>query len=425
MAALQSVVRKAAFHLMKKQVAACCVPVRWLNLQEYQSKRLMADAGINVQKFKLAEDLHEAEVIAAAKDFKVDEYVIKAQILAGGRGKGTFDNGFKGGVHLTKNPADVPSLVEKMIGHKLVTKQTGKQGVMVKSVMVAEALNIERETYLAILMDREAVGPVLVGSPQGGMDIEEVARSSPDAIFKEYVDIVEGIRDDQANRMATNLGFLGDKHKQASDQIKKLYELFIKVDATQVEINPFGETDDGRVVCFDAKFNFDDNAAFRQESIFELDDMMENDHREREAAKWDLNYIGMDGNIGCLVNGAGLAMATMDIVKLHGGEPANFLDCGGGVTEQQVLRAFGILTSDPNVKAILVNIFGGIVNCETIAKGIRNACRNIELKIPLVVRLEGTNVDSAKRILRTSGLPITPADDFADAAEKAVQSLKQ
>ncbi|KAK1799890.1 hypothetical protein P4O66_006407 [Electrophorus voltai] len=593
------------------------------------------------------------------------EIVLKAQILAGGRGKGLFDSGLKGGVHLTKDPAVVGDLASKMLGFHLTTKQTPKEGVKVKTVMVAEALDISRETYFAILMDRSCNGPVMVGSPQGGMDIEEVADRTPELIFKETIDIFEGVRDDQAQRMAANLGFRGPLEKQAAEQMKKLYELFVKVDATQVEVNPLGETPEGQVVCFDAKINFDDNAEFRQKTVFAMDETDESDPMETEAAKYDLKYIGLDGNIACFVNGAGLAMATCDIIDLHGGKPANFLDLGGGVKENQVYAAFKLLTGDPKskdtgargpeppgpvrleaqagpapipvweksikargvvteldcrvhahrtrdddgddgrehavrnrnccvvlpepatphasgrqssgpalghtgkpgtlrpyrhvcaflsvlqrercfdddqyrpdavtahqgrlsdslsvsaavdmwknteteservnsggkvenvfrkssclfhfecslavvmrflhmgrvlarsplvccrtleapwadgvvftlsarlrscvrdivksgflfravpdeVEAILVNIFGGIVNCAIIANGITKACRELELKVPLVVRLEGTNVKEAKRILAESGLSITAANDLDDAAQKAVAAI--
>lgn len=351
------------------------------------------------------------------------EIVLKAQILAGGRGKGVFNSGLKGGVHLTKDPKVVGELAQQMIGYNLATKQTPKEGVKVNKVMVAEALDISRETYLAILMDRSHNGPVIVGSPQGGVDIEEVAASSPELIFKEQIDIFEGIKDSQAQRMAENLGFLGSLKNQAADQITKLYHLFLKIDATQVEVNPFGETPEGQVVCFDAKINFDDNAEFRQKDIFAMDDKSENEPIENEAARYDLKYIGLDGNIACFVNGAGLAMATCDIIFLNGGKPANFLDLGGGVKEAQVYEAFKLLTSDPKVEAILVNIFGGIVNCAIIANGITKACRELELKVPLVVRLEGTNVQEAQNILKSSGLPITSAVDLEDAAKKAVASV--
>uniref|UniRef100_A0A8C5DA92 succinate--CoA ligase (GDP-forming) n=1 Tax=Gouania willdenowi TaxID=441366 RepID=A0A8C5DA92_GOUWI len=328
------------------------------------------------------------------------EIVLKAQILAGGRGKGVFDSGLKGGVHLTKDPVVVGELAKQMLGFNLTTKQTPKDGVKVNTVMVAEALDISRETYFAILMDRAYNGPVMVGSPQGGMDIEEVAASTPELIFKETIDIIEGLQEEQALRMASNLGFKGSLQRQAADQIKRLYDLFLKVDATQVEINPLGETPEGQVVCFDAKINFDDNAEFRQKAVFAMDDMTESDPTEMEAAKWDLKYIGLDGNIACFVNGAGLAMATCDIIDLHGGKPANFLDLGGGVKERQVYEAFKLLSADPKVEAILVNIFGGIVNCAIIANGITKACRELELKVPLVVRLEGNKNIHLNQLLK-------------------------
>ncbi|KAK7489681.1 hypothetical protein BaRGS_00019076 [Batillaria attramentaria] len=419
---MASALTRCALRRLNPQNAAVVLSqVRWLNLQEYQSKKLMADCGITVQKFEVASSPEDSKTIASR--LRVPEYVVKAQILAGGRGKGTFDTGFKGGVHLTKDPSKVEELVKSMLGHKLTTKQTTKEGVKVSKVMVAEAMDISRETYFAIIMDRTFGGPVMVGSPYGGVDIEEVAEKHPEAIFKDPIDIMSGITAQQAANMAENLGFVGPKSVQAAEEIKKLYKLFLTVDATQVEINPFGETPDGRVVCFDAKINFDDNAEFRQKQIFDMDDMVESDPREVEASKYNLNYIGMDGNIACLVNGAGLAMATMDIIKLHGGSPANFLDVGGTVTENQVFHAFKLLTSDSQVKAILVNIFGGIVNCATIARGITNACKSINLKLPLVVRLEGTNVDEAKKILAESNLPIVAAENLDDAARKAVASL--
>uniref|UniRef100_A0A7J7UEE9 Succinate--CoA ligase [GDP-forming] subunit beta, mitochondrial n=1 Tax=Myotis myotis TaxID=51298 RepID=A0A7J7UEE9_MYOMY len=390
--------------LAARSQAAHFTPRRWLNLQEYQSKKLMADNGVKVQRFFVVDTANEA--LEAAKKLNAKEIVLKAQILAGGRGKGVFSSGLKGGVHLTKDPKVVGQLAKQMIGYNLTTKQTPKEGVKVNKLMVAEALNISRETYFAILMD-----------------IEEVAASSPELIFKEQIDIMEGIKDSQAQRMAENLGFLGPLKNQAADEIKKLYHLFLKIDATQVEVNPFGETPEGQVVCFDAKINFDDNAEFRQKDIFAMDDGSENEPIENEAAKYDLKYIGLDGNIACFVNGAGLAMATCDIIFLNGGKPANFLDLGGGVQEAQVYQAFKLLTADPKVEAILVNIFGGIVNCAIIANGITKACRELELKVPLVVRLEGTNVHEAQRILGSSGLPITSAVDLEDAAKKAVASV--
>eukprot|EP00039_Didymoeca_costata_P018112 m.332163 g.332163 ORF g.332163 m.332163 type:complete len:424 (-) comp16890_c0_seq1:123-1394(-) len=415
--------------LARGRVAAkACVSsqqVRFLNLHEYQAKQLMADNGINVQRFVTVDVADEAEGAAQSlRDTKpCKEFVMKAQIFAGGRGKGTFENGFKGGVQLSTDPAEIGAMAKQMLGYKLVTKQTPPDGVLVQKLTVAEALDIERETYFAILMDRDSNGPVMVGSPDGGVDIEEVAESNPDSILKVPVDIAEGIQDAQVDKMATHLQFEGEQKASAMTQMKQLYDLFLKIDSTQVEINPFAVTPDGQVVCFDAKIGFDDNAFFRQKEIFEQADTSEDDPREVAAGALGLNYIGMDGNIGCLVNGAGLAMATMDIIKLYGGEPANFLDCGGGVTPEGVTAAFKIISSDPQVKAILVNIFGGIVNCATVANGIVTACKEIGLELPLVVRLEGTNVDAAKQILADSGLPIISADDLDDAAQKAVATM--
>lgn len=393
-----------------------------LNLHEYQSKGLMQKYNVSVQKFRVADSAEDAQKFA--KELHVPEIVLKAQIHAGGRGKGVFSSGLKSGVHLTKNAEDIGPLASKMLGYSLVTKQTPPAGVLVNKVMVAEALDIARETYFAILMDRDSNGPVMVASPAGGVDIEEVAEKTPHLIFKEKIDITKGVTKEQSQKIAMQLGFKGSKIPEAQKQIENLYKLFLAVDATQVEINPFGETPQGQVVCFDAKINFDDNAAFRQKDIFAMRDPAEEDPREVEASKHNLNYIGMDGNIACLVNGAGLAMATMDIIKLRGGSPANFLDCGGGANEEMVKNAFEILSADPRVEAILVNIFGGIVNCATIANGIVAACKQVGLKLPLVVRLEGTNVENGVKILEESGLPIISAINLDDAATKAVQAAK-
>lgn len=420
MASYRCLLHKSAFNF-KNLIQVLYTQTRSLNLLEYQSKVLLQNHDVCVQKFKIAESLLDAKELT--KDFKVDEYVVKAQILAGGRGLGHFDNGFKGGVHLTKDPLEVPSLVQQMVGHKLITKQTPKDGILVKKVMIAESVNIKEEKYLCIVMDRQHNGPVLIASPCGGMDIENVAEKTPDLVKTVPIDIFEGISDTMALDIAGFLKFQGEVKKRAAVEIKKLWEFFLNVDAVQVEINPLVETDKGQVVSVDAKIQFDDNSKFRQREIFDIEDFSECDPREVDASKHNLNYIGMTGNIGCLVNGAGLAMATMDIIKLHGGEPANFLDVGGGVNEQQVFEAFRILSSDKNVKAILVNVFGGIVNCGIVANGIVNASRTINLNIPLIVRLEGTNVDAAKKILEESGLPITSACDLDDAASKAVASL--
>jgi len=413
--------RNTFLNLSQNGSSAYIMCQRFLSLQEYQSKKLMANYDVNVQKFHVVENASDG--LSAANDLMANhakELVIKAMVLAGGRGKGHFTNGFKGGVHLTKNPDDVPNLCENMIGHKIITKQTPPDGVPVSKVMVAQALDISRETYFAILMDRAFNGPVMVGSPAGGMDIEEVAEKTPDLIFKEAIDINTGMQEEQAMNMALNLGFHGEKQKVAAEQITNLYKLFLDVDATQVEINPFGETDDGEVVCFDAKVNFDDNAEFRQKAIHAMHDTTESDPREVDAAENGLNYISMDGNIACLVNGAGLAMATMDIIHHCGGTPANFLDLGGGVKEDQVFHAFRIVLSDEKVKSILVNIFGGIVDCRTIANGIVKAGKQLNITVPLVVRLEGSHVDAGRKILEESGLNITMTNGFAAAAQKVV-----
>lgn len=394
---------------------------RNLNLLEYQAKGLLEDYGVTIQKFKMASNPQEAEAIPAA--FPCDEYVIKAQVLAGGRGKGHFDNGFKGGVHLTKDPSVVAGLCNAMIGNKLITKQTPPEGIPVSKVMVAEAIDITRETYFCIAMDRDSNGPVIVASPDGGVDIEDVAERTPERIKKVPIDIHLGVSDEIATELAIFLGFQGDLVPQCAEQIKNLYRMFLEVDCLQLEVNPLAETPQGKVYTADAKLGFDDNASFRQKTIFDMEDTTESDPREVDAASHNLNYVQLDGNIGCLVNGAGLAMATMDIIQLYGGKPANFLDVGGNVQEHQVKEAFRIITEDDGVKAILVNVFGGIVDCATIANGIVNACKTIELKIPLIVRLEGTNVDAAKKIVADSGLAIVNATDLDDAAKKACAAL--
>jgi len=311
-----------------------------------------------------------------------------------------------------------------MLGHKLITKQTSKDGTLVNKLMVAQSIDIKKELYFAILMDRSFYGPVFVASTKGGMDIEQVAAESPNDIFKVPIDIDKGVTDQQAKELAQKLGFTSTAQNEAMQKtMKNLYKMFLDTDATQVEINPLAETVDGKIYCADAKINFDDNAKFRQKDIFGMGDDSESDPREVAAEHYGLNYIGMDGNIGCMVNGAGLAMATMDIIKLYKGTPANFLDVGGGANEEQVAQAFKILTGDKQVKAILVNIFGGIMKCDVIAQGIINAAKVVELKIPVVVRLAGTNVEKGKQLLMNSGLKITTADDLDDAAQKAVKSL--
>ncbi|KAK0161839.1 hypothetical protein PV327_008249 [Microctonus hyperodae] len=396
--------------------------IRNLNLLEYQSKELLKDSGVSVQNFTIIDDVNKAD--SALSKFRVNEYVVKAQVLAGGRGKGWFDNGFKGGVHLTKDPKTVLDIIKKMLGHRLITKQTTKDGITVQKVMVAESVDIKRETYVCILMDRSHNGPVLIASPSGGMDIEAVAEKQPEAIKTVPLDIYFGIDDNIAQEVAEFLGFHDDELKQkAIYELKNLWKLFVDIDALQIEINPFVETEDKQVIAVDAKISFDDNAQFRQKDIFALEDVSEKDPREVEAAKYNLNYISMTGNIGCLVNGAGLAMATMDIIKMNGGEPANFLDVGGNVTEDQVFQAFRIVAEDPTAQAIFVNIFGGIVNCATIAKGMVAASKAFGINKPVIVRLQGTNMTAAREILEQSALPFTMEGDLDNAAKKVVAAL--
>jgi len=325
-----------------------------------------------------------------------------------------------GKVVCTCSPKEARNLVEKMLGNTLVTKQTGPHGARVQKIMIAESINLAKELYFAILMDRHSQGPVMVASPSGGVDIEAVAEKTPHLIYKEVIDITKGPQPQQTKHLAEKLGLTGALVGQAQDQMSRLYELFMKSDATQVEVNPLAITPEGKLYCVDAKINFDDNAAFRQKDIFNYRDTSQEDSREVAASKFELNYIGMDGNIGCMVNGAGLAMATMDIIKLHNGTPANFLDVGGGANEKQVTEAFKILDADPQVQAVLVNIFGGIMKCDIIAKGILEACKIVQLRFPLVVRLAGTNVEIGKKLLQESGLNIITADDLDDAAKKAV-----
>lgn len=350
--------------------------------------------------------------------------MIKAQVLAGGRGLGTFDSGFKGGVHMANSPEEIRDMASKMLGHRLVTKQTGAEGRPCTKVLVTERQYVRRECYLAMLLDRKTSGGMIIGSTKGGMDIEAVAAEDPDAIFRIPIPITPSLSDEAANQVADGLAFPKKLRGDVADQVKKLYKLFIESDATQVEINPFVETSSGEVMNLDAKINFDDNAAFRQKEIFAMRDFSQEDPREVQAAKFDLNFIALDGSIGCLVNGAGLAMATMDIIKLSGGSPANFLDIGGGATESQVAEALKLIASDPKVKCILVNIFGGIMRCDVIALGLLNAVKQLNINIPLVVRLQGTNFEEAEQIVEESGMRIIAARELEDAAKKAVRVSK-
>jgi len=392
--------------------------VRNLSIHEHSSMDLLRSAKIPVPPGQVAFSVAEAQ--SAAKKLAVQDLVIKAQVLAGGRGKGHFSSGLKGGVHLVHSPDAISPLAEKMLGHSLVTKQTGAAGRICNAVYIAERKWVRREFYFAILMDRETMGPMLVASTQGGMDIETVAKETPDAIIKLPVNMKKGLSKESALGLALKLNLEGKAAEGAADTFIKLYTLFVQKDATMIEINPLAELADGQVMCMDAKFGFDDNAEYRQKDIFALRDETQEDQREVEAHKWNLNYIGLDGTIGCLVNGAGLAMATMDIIKLHGGDPANFLDVGGSASAQQVTEAFKIISSDPQVNAIMVNIFGGIMRCDVIAQGIIQAVNELGLELPLVVRLQGTEVDAAKKLIAESGLSVVSVDDLDEAAKKAV-----
>jgi succinyl-CoA synthetase beta subunit len=393
-----------------------------MNIHEYQAKELLQRFDVATTRGKVASTLDEAEQIA--RELEDVDIVVKAQVHAGGRGKGTFKNGFKGGVHVRKTPGDVREVAAKMLGQILVTHQTGPAGRVVNKVLVAESADIAREIYFAILLDRATAAPLIVASTEGGVEIEAVAARSPEKIIREPIDPLAGLQPFQTRKVAKQIGFESSQLKNASKLFEGLYRTFIAYDCSMVEVNPLVLTTTGEVLALDAKFNFDDNALYRHPEIAAMRDTAEEDPREVEASKHGLSYIGLDGNIACLVNGAGLAMATMDIIKFYGGEPANFLDVGGGATEEQVTEGFKILISDKKVKAILVNIFGGIMKCDIIAQGIINAAKALKLSVPLVVRLEGTNVEKGKQLLKESGLALIAADDLADAAQKAVKAAK-
>jgi len=391
-----------------------------MNIHEYQARQLLQKFEVATTRGRVASTLDEAEQIA--RELGDVDVVVKAQIHAGGRGKGKFKNGFEGGVHIRKTPAEVREVAEKMLGQVLVTHQTGPAGRMVNKVLVAESAEIARETYFAVLLDRATAAPLIVASTEGGVEIETVAAQTPEKITREPIDPLAGLEPFQTRKLAKQLGFDSSQLKGASKLFEGLYRTFVAFDCSMVEVNPLVVTAKGEVFALDAKFNFDDNALYRHPEIAALRDIAEEDPREVEASKHGLSYIGLDGNIACLVNGAGLAMATMDIIKFYGGEPANFLDVGGGATEDQVTEAFKILIADKKVKAILVNIFGGIMKCDVIAQGIINAAKAVKLSVSLVVRLEGTNVEKGKELLKESGLALIAADDLADAAKKAVSA---
>jgi len=396
-----------------------------MNIHEYQAKGLLAKFGVAVPRGSVAYTVEEAS--KAAAELGGDIWVVKSQIHAGGRGAGHFANNHDGGggVRLARSDDDVRAHAEAMLGNVLVTKQTGAEGKEVKRIYVEEGCDIARELYLSLLVDRETSRIVIIASTEGGMDIETVAEETPEKIATVAIDPATGIMPFHTREIAFGLGLEGAQIKSAAKFLMAMYKAFLDMDAALVEINPLVITGAGDVIALDAKMNFDDNALYRHPDIEELRDEDEEDPMELEAAKHELNYIKLDGAIGCMVNGAGLAMATMDIVKLHGGTPANFLDVGGGATKERVTTAFKIILSDPNVEGILVNIFGGIMRCDVIADGVVAAAREVSLHVPLVVRLEGTNVELGKKILAESGLPIITADDLGDAAEKIVNAVKE
>ena len=382
-----------------------------MKVHEYQAKSLLQKFGVTIPRGEVTDNADEVREIAKRLGGRC---VVKAQIHAGGRGKG-------GGVKVAKNADDAYALAKKILGMTLVTHQTGPEGKQVRKVLIEEALDIDRELYLGITLDRGISRPVMMVSKSGGMEIEEVAASDPNAIVREPLDPSFGMFPFQARKLAFALGLSGEAYKKSLAFLPALFRAYVETDASLAQINPLVVTKSGDVLALDAKMNFDDNALFRHPEIKEMRDVTEEDPLEVEASKFGLNYIKLDGNVGCMVNGAGLAMGTMDIIKLYGGEPANFLDVGGGASEEQVKNAFRIILSDKNVRAVLINIFGGIMRCDIIANGVVAAVKEMGLQIPVVVRLEGTNVDEGKRILRESNLKITPAEDLADAAEKVTK----
>ncbi|MFO7481068.1 ADP-forming succinate--CoA ligase subunit beta [Oceanibaculum nanhaiense] len=396
-----------------------------MNIHEYQAKQLMAKYGVAVPRGGVAYTAQQA--VEVAKGLGGPVYVVKSQIHAGGRGAGRFkdDPDGKGGVRVVKSVEDVQANAQAMIGKVLVTKQTGPAGKEVTRVYIEEGCDIKRELYLGMLIDRATSRITVMASTEGGMEIEEVAAEHPEKILKVAIDPTTGMQAFHARQIAFGLGLEGKQVNAAVKFMLAMYKAFTELDCSIVEINPLVVTGEGQIIALDAKVNFDDNALFRHPDIEELRDEEEENPMELEAAKHGLNYVKLDGNIGCMVNGAGLAMATMDIIKLYGGAPANFLDVGGGATKERVTAAFKIILSDPNVEGILVNIFGGIMRCDVIAEGVVAAAREVALHVPLVVRLEGTNVELGKKILAESGLPILSADNLADAAEKVVKAVKE
>ncbi|MCA3649442.1 MAG: ADP-forming succinate--CoA ligase subunit beta [Methylobacterium sp.] len=395
-----------------------------MNIHEYQGKAILKAYGANVSAGYPA--MTVAEAVEAAKKLPGPLFVVKSQIHAGGRGKGKFKElpaDAKGGVRLAKSVAEVEAHAKEMLGNTLVTIQTGEAGKQVNRLYIEDGSDIEKEFYISMLVDRVTGRTAFVVSTEGGMDIEKVAHDSPEKIITFSVDPATGVMPHHGRAVAKALGLTGDLAKQAELLTGQLYRAFVEKDMAMLEINPLIITKDAKLKCLDAKIGFDSNALYRHPDVMELRDLTEEDHKEIEASKYDLSYVALDGTIGCMVNGAGLAMATMDIIKLYGAEPANFLDVGGGASKEKVTAAFKIITADPNVKGILVNIFGGIMKCDVIAEGVIAAVKEVGLKVPLVVRLEGTNVDLGKKIIRESGLNVIPADDLDDAAQKIVKAV--
>merc|ERR1739846_237383 len=416
---------KLALTKVSKVLSPACVSIcqqRELSVHEHVSMSLLKEAGVPVPNFGVAKTAAEAKQIA--EDITTNDLVVKAQVLAGGRGKGSFKGGYKGGVKLVYSPEEVEESAKGMIGDFLITKQTGADGRICNSVMITERKYTRKEYYIAFMNERAFNGPVIIASSEGGVNIEETAEKNPDSIVKFPIDVVEGLTLEGSKNVAVKLGIHDTKVDEVAQILLNLYKLFVSKDASMVEINPFAEDNSGNFVCLDAKLKFDDNAEFRQKAVFDQRDWSQEDKREVEAANYNLNYIALDGDIGCMVNGAGLAMATMDIIKLHGGSPANFLDVGGGATADQVKEAFKIITGDPKVNALLVNIFGGIMRCDVIAEGIIAAARELNLMTPIVVRLQGTNVDEAKVMIGSSGLKILPVDNLDEAARLSCKLSK-
>ncbi len=396
-----------------------------MNIHEYQAKALLRSYGLPISDGRVVLRADEAKTMAGEIDGPI--WVVKSQIHAGGRGKGHFkepEAGEKGGVRIAKSVSEAAEAARQMLGRTLITHQTGPAGKQVNRIYIEDGSDIARELYLALLVDRQTSRISFVCSTEGGMDIEEVAHSTPEKILSFSVDPASGLSDFHGRRVAFSLGLEGNQVKQCVALVKTLYKLFLDKDMEMLEVNPLVVTKDGILKCLDAKMGFDNNALYRQPDIMALRDETEEDPKELAASKFDLNYIALDGEIGCMVNGAGLAMATMDIIKLYGAEPANFLDVGGGATKEKVTEAFKIITSDPQVKGILVNIFGGIMRCDIIAEGIIAAVKEVGLKVPLVVRLEGTNVELGKEIIRGSGLNVIAGEDLSDAAEKIVKAVR-